>query len=297
MTPTPPKPPALGRGLAALFPGNAQTGTAAKSPGGVLQAPIEEIVPMPGQPRTMFSLKELGELADSIREKGVLQPILVRKVEQGYQLITGERRWRAAQQAGLSTIPVLIKDVDEAEAFQLALIENLQREDLNPVEVGKAFRKLLDDYKLTQEEVSTRVGKDRATVSNYIRILKLPPVILSRVEDGTLSFGHARTLASAPSGIFSRVDTAALVSGKFSVRELERIVAKLKEESEGKKGTALRERAESPQVRFIRRQLERKLGLKVRLTDQGGKGRLVIEYTSLDELEGVLDLLGIRESD
>ena len=154
------KPPALGRGMAALIPSAVplEAPVAAPAPDGLKRVPVDEIDPMPGQPRTRIDLKELAELTHSIREKGVLQPLLVRAIAGRYQLIAGERRLTAAKEAGLKTVPVLVKDVNESEAFQLALIENMQREDLNPVDVGKALRKLSDDFKLTQEEIAQRIG-------------------------------------------------------------------------------------------------------------------------------------------
>lgn len=305
---------ALGRGLAALIPENKKTQSSAEAQtpsqahsdeksvnpeaasNRVLEVPIEEVAPMKGQPRYQFNPQKLNELAESIREKGVLQPVLVHKNEDGYELIAGERRWRASQIAGLKKIPIIIKDVSSSEAFQLALIENIQREDLNPVEVAKAFKRLMEDYNMTQLAVSEKVGKDRASIANYLRILTLPSHILAKVEDGTLSFGHARTVAGLSGEQLSKLDTYKLVAGQYSVRELERLVSRMKK---GRKpvnpdGDDFR-RGESTQIRFLRRQLERHLGLKVQLKDNKGKGELRISYNSLDELDGLLQLLGINE--
>ncbi|RJO66269.1 MAG: ParB/RepB/Spo0J family partition protein [Myxococcales bacterium] len=291
------RPSALGKGLAALIPQTAGGGPA--DPGGdaVRRIPIERIRPMPGQPRTTVNKRELEELAASIREQGVLQPILVRAAGPDYQLIAGERRWRAAQLAGLATVPVIVKNVDETTAFELALIENLQREDLNPADVARAFKRLVEDFRLTQEEVSTRVGKDRATVANYLRLLKLPPLILARVEDGVLSFGHARALAALTPSELAGLDLHPLIAGRVSVRELERLVARMRERAAQAGQGAKPSRPESPQVRYVQRRLEQKLGVRVVLQDKNGKGRLILEYKSLAELDGVLALLGINDEE
>jgi len=303
---------ALGRGLAALIPdnkGSAKTRPVQKvatalavekediGPNNrVLEVPIEEVSPMKGQPRYQFNPQKLNELAESIREKGILQPVLVHDTGDGYQLIAGERRWRASQIAGLKKIPVLVKDVGKSEAFQLALIENIQREDLNPIEVGRAYKRLMEEFKMTQASVAERVGKDRTSVANYLRILTLPPHIMSKVEDKTLSFGHARTIAGLSGEQLSKLDTYKLVAGQYSVRELERLVSKMKSGARkvNPDGSDMR-RGESAQIKFLRRQLERHLGLKVQLKDNKGKGELKISYNSLDELDGLLQLLGINE--
>lgn len=295
------KPGALGRGMASLIPGGAdEEKSPAKAPEtrveGLKQVPIESIEPMPGQPRTQFDQNELNDLAASIKEKGILQPILVRPVGKGYQLIAGERRWQAAQRAGLPTVPVLVKDVQEAEAFQLALIENLQREDLNPVEIGRAYKRLVEDYRLSHEEIALRMGKDRASVSNYLRVLHLPPTVLARVEDRTLSFGHARALAALSGPELAALDDAKLLSGRLSVREIEALVARIRAQAaKPEKRKEDERRGESSQIRYLRRKLEERLGLKVTLKDRDGKGRLVLEYSNLDELDGLLRLLGIGE--
>ena len=293
---------ALGRGMASLIPqGGDDDKALPKAPElrgeGLRQVPIEDINPMPGQPRTQFDQLELNELAASIKEKGILQPILVRPLAKGYQLIAGERRWQAAQRAGLATVPVLVKNVEEAEAFQLALIENLQREDLNPIEIGRAYKRLVEDYRLSHEEIATRMGKDRASVTNYLRVLTLPPTIVARVEDRTLSFGHARALAGLSGPELAALDDAKLLSGRLSVREIEALVAKIRARAEAPKKSEAEasRRGETAQIRYLRRKIEERLGLKVTLKDRDGKGRLVLEYTNLDELDGLLKLLGIGE--
>jgi ParB family chromosome partitioning protein len=312
MSPIKKKAPALGRGLAALIPGasagsgsaaasNPQTPVAgAASPtlegDRVRRIPIESISPMPGQPRVTFNPQELNELAESIRENGILQPVLVRETDDGYQLIAGERRWQASQRAGLDTIPALIKNVDEREAYQLALIENIQREDLNALEVARAFQRLIEDYGMTQQDVAKQVGKDRATVANYLRILSLPRQILRAVEEGALGFGHARALAGLTHQQLARLDMHKLVAGRTSVRELERLAARMKEGEAPRPGETDTRRGESPQIRLLRRQIEQHLGLKAILKDRDGKGSLTIEYSNLDELDGLLRLLGVLQT-
>jgi len=186
---------ALGRGLSALFPDTVMSETDQ----GFFYCPIESISPNPHQPRQNFSDSELITLADSIKEKGVIQPILVSKTKDGFQLIAGERRWRASQKAGLDKIPVLIRDVSPAETLELALIENIQRKDLNPIEESSAYHELMQKFHLTQEALSKRVGKDRSTIANFLRLLKLPAIIQQDLIDGRLTTGHARVLVAIES--------------------------------------------------------------------------------------------------
>ena len=182
--------PALGKGLSALIPQKKKP-----SPGEILNLGIESIVPNEYQPRRVFNDTALNDLVSSIREKGVIQPVIVRKSTGSiYELIAGERRWRAAQTVGLTTIPAIVKDAAPAEALELALIENIQREDLNPLETAEAFQRLIKDFNLTHEDVSKKVGKDRATVTNYLRILKLSLEIKKKIADGSLTIGHAKAL-------------------------------------------------------------------------------------------------------
>src|ERR1041384_3715172 len=184
-----PRRPALGRGLGALIPG----GSPAERKG-VIQLGIEEIRPQRGQPRRHFDEAHINELAESIRSKGILLPLIVRRAETGYILVAGERRWRAAQKAGLRELPAMVREVSEKEAFELALIENIQREDLNPIEEAEAYKRLVEEHGLTQGDVAARVGKDRSTVTNALRLLRLPEAIKQAIVAGELSMGHARAL-------------------------------------------------------------------------------------------------------
>lgn len=272
---------ALGRGLEALL--STTEGTTAEA---VVELPIGEIRPGGHQPRRKFSESSLQELADSIRGQGVLQPILVRPLpEGGYELVAGERRWRAARLAGVKAIPAVVKEADDRLTSILSLIENLQREDLNPIEQAEAFRKLMEEFGLSQEEVAARTGKDRTTVSNLLRLLNLPKAILEEVLSGALSAGHARALLALPSEraqleLCNRIKTKGL-----SVRETERLTRepgrRRKAPPKGK-DVFLLEAEES---------LRRRFGTKVNIRGSVKRGRVEIEYFSGEELEGLLALL------
>ncbi|HET7787177.1 MAG TPA: ParB/RepB/Spo0J family partition protein [Myxococcales bacterium] len=271
---------ALGRGLGALIPG----GSPAERKG-VMNLGIEEIRPDRGQPRRHFDEAHIEELAESIRTKGVLLPLIVRRSSQGYVLVAGERRWRAAQKAGLRELPVMVREVTEREAFELALIENIQREDLNPVEEAEAYRRLIDEHGLTQEELAARVGKDRSTVANALRLLRLPDAIKQAIVSGELSMGHARALlAIADEGDLRKAAEKVMAEG-LSVRAAEALVQRLKSKRLPQKA---REGHASAQVKHLVEKLQRKLGARVELKDKGGSGTLEIRYASLEELDGVL---------
>ncbi|HEY5676380.1 MAG TPA: ParB/RepB/Spo0J family partition protein [Myxococcales bacterium] len=271
---------ALGRGLGALIPG----GSPAERKG-VMNLGIEEIRPDRGQPRRHFDEAHIEELAESIRTKGVLLPLIVRRSSQGYVLVAGERRWRAAQKAGLRELPVMVREVTEKEAFELALIENIQREDLNPVEEAEAYRRLIDEHGLTQEELAARVGKDRSTVANALRLLRLPDAIKQAIVSGELSMGHARALlAIADEGDLRKAAEKVMAEG-LSVRAAEALVQRLKSKRMPRQA---REGHASAQVKHLVEKLQRKLGARVELKDKGGSGTLEIRYASLEELDGVL---------
>jgi ParB family chromosome partitioning protein len=274
-----PKRPALGRGLGALIPG----GSPAERKG-VLQVGIEEIRPQKGQPRRHFDEAHIEELAESIRSKGVLLPLIVRRGPDGYLLVAGERRWRAAQKAGLRELPVMVREVSEKEGFELALIENIQREDLNPVEEAEAYKRLIEEHGLTQEELAARVGKDRSTVANALRLLRLPEAIKQAIVAGRLGMGHARALLALPDDDLRRA-AEKVVAEELSVRAVEALVQRLKSKRLPRQK---REQQHSAQVRHLVEKLQRKLGAKVVLRDSGGSGTLEIRYQSLAELDRVL---------
>lgn len=270
---------ALGKGLESLLPEKSQE---------VINIDITRIIPGEQQPRKVFRDAALQELAASIKEKGVLQPIIVSRTGDGtFRLIAGERRWRATALAGLKKIPAMVKDVASADSLEIALIENIQREDLNPVETAEAFHRLMKDFNLTQEDLSAKVGKERATVANYLRLLKLPDEIKRLVNEGSLSMGHARALLSIE-GKANQVEAARKVIHKgLSVRETETLAAK--EGAGTRKKTTHRKK--DPQIESLQEKLIRSLGTKVRIHHKGKKGKIEIEYYSLDELDRLLDIL------
>jgi ParB family transcriptional regulator, chromosome partitioning protein len=287
---------ALGRGLDALLP-DAPAPAAATGKEAVFTCPIERITPQRGQPRQKFDDERLAELAQSIREHGVLEPLVVRRAaSEGaaatgmdrYEIIAGERRWRAAQRAGLRELLVVVKDVSPREAFELALIENVQREDLNPLELAEALERLMHEHGYTQEALAERIGKDRTTIANSLRLLKLPARVRQMVIDGTLSEGHGRALlgASDPKVIEALADRASRAG--LSVRETERLVRGKKKQKDGQTGDTKK----SPSVRDLEERLARKLGSRVEVRENGGgKGEISIRYSSLDELDRLLDFI------
>jgi ParB family chromosome partitioning protein len=294
----------LGRGLSALLP-NASAATAPVEPArpqsGVLQVAIENIVPDKKQPRQNFDDERIEELAASIKAKGVIQPILVRRDGEKFRIIAGERRWRAAGRAGLKTVPALVKEVSERQAFELALIENIQRADLNPVEEAEAFRRLIEEHQLTQEACAERLGKDRSVIANALRLLRLPDEVKTALAAGSLAMGHARALLGLGDDEAIKKASAQVIERGLSVRETEKLVRKAKGGSrpggktEGKDGE---EAPASPQVRSLEEQLQRALGTRVKLLDKGGgKGRIEIEFFNHEELDRLLArLLGASRS-
>jgi len=229
-------------------------------------------------------------LADSIREQGLIQPVLVRREGTGYRLIAGERRWRAAQLAGLDEIPAMVREASDGEALELALVENLQRADLNPIEEAEGYRRLMQEFSFTQEQVSQRVGKDRSSVANALRLLGLPDEVKGMLAEGTLTMGHARALLGLD-GPGAMTQLAARVAERgMSVRETERWVGRQK--STRPRAHQAREQKQSPHVRQMVEQLQRLLGTKVRLIDKGGRGTLEIDFFSYEDLDRLLTHLG-----
>ncbi|GAB6184093.1 ParB/RepB/Spo0J family partition protein [Thermodesulfovibrio hydrogeniphilus] len=269
---------ALGKGLDALISSNIT-----KKDDSLIEIEIERIIPGDAQPRTDFDENSLKELANSIKEKGIIQPIVVSRVGDGsFRIIAGERRWRAAKIAGLQKIPAIVKDVSAAEAVEIALIENIQREDLDPVETAMAFERLIKDYNLTQEELSQRVGKDRATIANYLRILKLPDEIKNLIKSGAITMGHAKAIMSLDSGQ-RQIEACQLVLKKsLSVRQTEELVKRLS------KSDTPKQKQKFPEIEELEEILTAELGSKVRISHKGKKGKLEIFYSSLDELDGIL---------
>jgi ParB family chromosome partitioning protein len=278
---------ALGRGLDALLPAAALPASpgAGKTPI-AFYSPIEELHPSRSQPRTRFDDKALDELAASLREMGMLEPILVRKRAQGgYEIVAGERRWRAAQRAALHEVPVFVRELNEGKAFEAALVENLQREDLNPLETARAYQRLIDEHSHSIETLAQLIGKDRSTVANAMRLLKLPESVLDRIEARELSEGHGRALlGAADAAAMERLAREAVAKG-WSVRETER---RARAEAHKQKPVAA---AKSANTRDLEEQLTRRLGTRVTLADRKGKGHINVAFASYDELDRLLEQL------
>ncbi len=282
---------ALGRGLDALIPG---IGGGDDAPDADVSreyflCDIEAIRPNPYQPRTRFAEEALNELVASIREQGVLQPVLVRKVETGYELIAGERRFRAAKRAGLGQMPVVVKDISDDRLLELSLIENIQRQDLNPLEEADAYHMLTTEFNLTQDEVARRVGRNRATVTNFLRLRGLPDQIKETILDGTLSMGHARALLSADTLAQQSAAWREVVTKGLSVRETEKLIRKLK----AKRNAPEKPKPDESDRYFIgvAEDLSRHFGAKVEIRRRGKKGKVEIEFYSDDDLDRLLGLL------
>ena len=270
----------LGRGLDALIPTE-------KERYGYLLANIGEIRPNAFQPRKDFDEESIEELAQSIKENGIIQPLVVRKSEGNYEIIAGERRWRAAQRVGLTKVPVIIKDVSDRQALELALVENLQREDLNPIEEAAAYEQLIEDFGLTHEEISTRIGKERSTITNQLRLLKLPDEIKEAIIAGEITAGHARAILGLSSLAKAREILEAIRNEKLSVRKTEKLVQKLS----GQKEKTAKLGSGDVHINHIADELKKTLGTHVKIVDKKGKGKIVIEYYSKMELERLIEIL------
>ena len=290
------RPSGLGRGLGALIPpGGAES--SAVGGGGLQEIAIASIRPNPYQPRDNFDEETLGSLADSIREVGLLQPVLVRPAGDGFELIAGERRWRAARRVGLQTIPALVRETDDSTALEEALVENLQREELNPLEEAAAYQQLIEDFSLTHDQVAARVGKSRASISNMLRLLQLPPAIQKSVRDRQLTMGHARALLGSPDRGFQEALAKRIVAEGLSVRAVEDAV---RDHGEGGDGEPSTSTPGSPAGRRLRPagfvELEELLGeyldTRVKISmGNAGKGKLTVEFGGLEDLERLYRLV------
>jgi ParB family chromosome partitioning protein len=269
----------LGKGLEALIP---------SAPGvGVKEVDVESIVPNPRQPRQSLDPESLQELASSIREQGLVQPLVVTEAAGGYQLLVGERRWRAAKLAGLDVVPVVVRDVSPQQRLELALVENLQREDLNPLETASAYQQLVDEFGLTQQQVADKVGKNRVTVTNTLRLLKLPTEVKQALLQGQITEGHARSLLRLPSQNDQLRVLKAVLKGALSVRQTEQLVRRLAEEPKQKTRPA----EKPPELRALEDDFRRALGTKVSLSRGRKGGKLVIYFYSEEELRAIHDLI------
>ena len=274
---------ALGKGLGALIPEKGAPEAEGRKAAQVCG--IEEVQPNPYQPRKVFSEEQLQELVDSIREKGILQPLIVRRRGNEFELIAGERRWRAAQKAGLKEVPILVKDVPDSEMLELSLIENIQREDLNPIEEAEAYKRLMEQFHLTQEEISKKVGKDRTTVTNTVRLLKLPAEIKQSLAEGKISMGHARAFLGLEGIDKQKLLLKRLLAGGLSVRQTESLVKRFRTHNSPVS------RKTNPEWSGLMEELQRILGTKVRIVGKRKRGKIEIEFYSLDELDRILEFL------
>lgn len=272
------KRPALGRGLSALIPdaGGQEGPQGREKP---FEIDLDRLTPNPQQPRTIFDDASLEELAQSIRRNGVIQPIVARRAGDRFEIIAGERRWRAAQKAGLMKAPVIVRDVPDDRLLEVALIENIQRDDLNPIEEAAAYKKLTDDLKLTQDAIAAAVGKDRSSIANTLRLLKLPDEVRSLVSNKSLSMGHARALLALESAQAQRQLAREIVAKGLSVRETETLV-KRQGEPDGEKAASKKD----PNTRAAEDKLRFALGARVEIVRRGKGGRIQIEFKDEDEL-------------
>ncbi|WP_321367811.1 ParB/RepB/Spo0J family partition protein [uncultured Desulfuromusa sp.] len=281
------KRPALGKGIGALLSSAAQEGGKK-----YFSCPIEELKPHARQPRKSFDDGKMSELVASIQEKGIIQPLVVRRQDDCYQIIAGERRWRAAQKAGLERVPVVIQDVSEDWALEIALIENIQREDLNPLEEAGAYRYLMDSFDLMQEEVAKRVGKDRSTVTNSLRLLRLPEKVKNDVAESRLSMGHARALLALEQDEDIIEASLEVIRKKLSVRETEKLVKKIKSTLGTRIHKAPVDKEIDPNLIALENSLRQQLGTQVKLYAKDKGGKIEISYHDQDELSRIVDLIG-----
>lgn len=293
--------PALGRGLGALLahaPAAPATAVAIATPAApesrerVRIVRVERVRPCPLQPRKDFPEEALRELADSIRERGIVQPLIVRERDGGYELIAGERRWRAAQLAGLTEVPVITREADDRAVLELALIENLQRENLNPIEEAQGFAQLIGQFELTQEEAALRVGKSRAAVANALRLLRLAPALQASVREGRLSVGHAKVILGLESAEQQQDTANRVIKEGLSVRQTEKLVARLLAPG-AKDQPAPPTTVGDPHVAAVENRLRERFGTKVHLRYQQGRGAVEIRFFTDEDLERILQIAGV----
>lgn len=273
----------LGRGLDALIPS-----LNINEDDKVIEIPLNQLRANPYQPRKSFKDESIQELADSIKEHGVIQPIIVRTVLKGYEIIAGERRWRASMLCGLETIPAVNRNFSDQQVMEIALIENLQREDLNAIEIAQAYQGLINTFDLTQEELSVKVGKSRSHIANFLRILNLPQEIIEYVSRGTLSMGHARAIVGIEDEIMKQQITKRTIENQWSVRELEEAIQKLENKSTDK--VKNKQKKKNPYIHQIEEDLKDQYRTSVKIKDSKNKGKIEFTYYSKEDLERLLDL-------
>jgi ParB family chromosome partitioning protein len=280
---------ALGRGLSALIPDVKSSEAVAESISGITEIAINEIVKNKYQPRLIFHDDAQKELIASIKEKGIIQPIVVRKIESGYELIAGERRFKAAKALDMEKVPAIVKNVSDEESLELSLIENIQREDLNPIDEAKAYRRLATEFDMSQETISVKVGKDRATIANSMRLLSLPEDIQAKLGAGEISVGHAKVILGLENQSDQRNIVEKIIKDGLSVRETEKAVANIKEPPVHKRKMAFKDN----QIIAIEEHMQRVLGTQVKICQGKKKGKIEIEYYSQEDLERLLEFFGV----
>jgi ParB family transcriptional regulator, chromosome partitioning protein len=286
------RPGGLGRGLGALIP----TGATVEPTAALQDIPISAIRPNPQQPREHFDEETLASLADSIREVGVLQPILVRERDGEYEMIAGERRWRAARRVGMQTIPAIIRSADNATMLQQAIVENVQREQLNPLEEAAAYQQLIEDFALTHDEVAARVGKSRATITNTLRLLQLPPAIQRALKDGGLRMGHARALLGTPDRAFQEQLARRIVAEDLSVREVEEAIRN-RDESPASRTAVAESKLRPPGLLELEELLADYLETRVKIVMGPRLGKVQIDFATLEDLERIYRLMTRNRSE
>jgi ParB family chromosome partitioning protein len=291
---------ALGRGLDSLLPAKPAAAPiampASHTGGSAQEVLIDSIDANPYQTRRRTNEAALEELAESIRSSGVVQPVVLRPGPNGrFQLVAGERRWHASKRAGKTTIPAVIRQISNEQAMEITIIENLQREDLNPIEQAKAFERLSREFGLTQEQIASRTGKDRASIANFIRLLKLPEALQDALETGALSFGHGKVLL-ALAGFPEHMERAAreVISKQLSVRQTEELIGKLLNPQAADHKQEKPPRQLDPNVREAQRSLESSLGVKVEIQDRKGKGKIILKYGSLEDFDRIVEALAAK---
>ena len=277
----------LGKGLSALIPqGSVFTGGRT-----IVNIDVNKIIPNPRQPRTQFNEESILELADSIKSKGIAQPILVRMKKDSYELVAGERRLRAAKKAGLSAVPAIIKDFTDEESLELALIENLQREDLNPMDEAEAYYMLMTEFKITQQDVAKKVGKNRSTVANMLRLIELPQEVKKSLRKGEITTGHARALLTITDKDKQMLVFRDVIKNKLSVRDIEILVYGAPKLEEGKKPKKKKADIKNPELQMFIEKLAGVLGTKVRIYGSAQRGKIEVEYYSQEDLERLLEII------
>ncbi|WP_038030310.1 ParB/RepB/Spo0J family partition protein [Thermonema rossianum] len=291
----------LGRGLGALLSDSdavqQPTPSAEEKQDSIQEIPVQSIEPNPFQPRQDFAPEALQELAESIKVHGIIQPITVRRLEEGkYQIISGERRWQASQLAGLSTIPAYVRTADDQQMLEMALIENIQRQDLNPIEIALSYQRLITECGLKQEELGERVGKKRSTVTNYLRLLKLPPDIQAGLRDGLLNMGHARALVALEDPAQQIFIYKKIVTEKLSVRQVEQLVQAVQKKKPTGANKSQKSGELAPELKQLQQRLSSHFGTKIQIKTgkSPDKGEIKIPFTSIDELNRLLEILNIE---